>query len=250
MRRAFIVLVLAVVASAALGLSADAASAVNITSGNFWLEDSTVGDGQIVINAGDQLRVEVVDGTQHTVDIAEFGIASPKMATGDVFVTPPLNTPGTYTLFCRTHLNRGHKTTLIILGSTTTTSLTTSTTTTTTTTTTTAPTSSSTAATTSTTTQAVTTTSTQPSTPTETTPTDEAAAGETATADADTGPALGLPNAETIDTGEPEASDTTIAAGMVEPEGAPVWIRSVWVGVLALIPLALLTFVALSSSET
>ena len=47
-----------------------------------------------------------------------------------------------------------------------------------------------------------------------------------------------------------DTPDTTVVAGMVARDGAPVWTRSVWVGLLALIPLALLTFVAVKTSET
>jgi plastocyanin len=261
MKRTVAVFAMVLAGSAALSLSADAASIVSVTSGNFWFEDATVGDGQIVISAGDQLRVEVVDGTQHTVDIAEFGIASGKMATGDVFVTPPLNTPGTYTLFCRTHLNRGHKTTLIIRGQATTTTTTAATTTTTSTTT--------------TTTAPATTTTTAPPTPTTSSTTGTSGVTTTTTstvAGAEVAPVSGdqprgpgeagsvdlsieagaSPLTEPNNAGETnlDTPDTTVVAGMVARDGAPVWTRSVWVGLLALIPLALLTFVAVKTSET
>jgi plastocyanin len=258
MKRTVAMFAMVLAGSAALSLSADAASIVSVTSGNFWFEDATVGDGQIVISAGDQLRVEVVDGTQHTVDIAEFGIASGKMATGDVFVTPPLNTPGTYTLFCRTHLNRGHKTTLIIRGQATTTTTTAATTTTTApaTTTTTAPPT----PTTSSTTGSSGVTTTVPATTTST-----VAGAEVAPVSGDQprGPgeadsvdlsieAGASPLTESDNAGETnlDTPDTTVVAGMVARDGAPVWTRSVWVGLLALIPLALLTFVAVKTSET
>ena len=138
MTRLILLASLGVLGALALIGTASAASVVNVTSGNFFFEDGSVGDGQIVINAGDQLRVEVVEGTRHTVDIEAFGESSATMDTGDVYVTNPLNTPGTYELFCRTHRNRGHTTTLVVVGQATTTTAAPTTTTTVATTTTTA----------------------------------------------------------------------------------------------------------------
>lgn len=98
-----------------------AAATVGVSVGNYYFEDSTVGDGQVVANVGDQLKLTVVEGAGHTVTIDALGIDSGQLVPGAVFVTPALNTPGTYTLYCRTHIARGHATTLVVRGSTTTT---------------------------------------------------------------------------------------------------------------------------------
>ena len=107
------------------GIATAASSDVRV--GNFYFEDASVGDGQIVITEGDQLRFIVDDngaGTQHTVDIDAFGVHSGHLAKGETFTTAPLTMPGTYALYCDLHRKRGHETTLVILpaGGTTTTS--------------------------------------------------------------------------------------------------------------------------------
>lgn len=233
------------VASMTLALSAGAASVVDVSAGNFWFEDATVGDGQITVNAGDQLRVRIVEGTQHTVDIAEFGISSSKLATGDVFVTPPLTTPGTYTLFCRTHLNRGHRTTLVVRGDTPTTTVTTTTTlpatTTTVTTTTVGP------ASTTTTSAATTTTDRSPSSsaPSEQVdPIDQTGAPSDVADEDGRGKSEPDETADSTTTTLQRSPDTTLAAGVVERDGPPLWTRSLWVGMFALIPIGLVTWAA------
>ena len=255
MRKWIVIAVLALLGVIGLVSTASAASVVNVSSGNFWFEDGSTGDGQIVINAGDQLRVEIVEGTQHTVDINEFGIASGKMDTGAVYTTPPLNTPGTYTLFCRTHLNRGHRTTLVILGD----APTTTTTAPPPTTTTAAPTTTTTIAVTTTTTSAGTTTTTSAGSSTtavgETTTT---VVGDTTTTDpGDTTTTTEADDAVAVDgttttapdagnlSAEADTTGTTVAFGMVETDGPPLWHRSVWIGLLLLLPIGALTVLAI-----
>ncbi len=233
------------IASVTLALSAGAASVIEVSSGNFYFEDGSVGDGQITMDAGDQLRVRIVEGTQHTVDISEFGISSSKLATGDVFVTPPLTTPGTYTLFCRTHLNRGHRTTLVVQGDTPTTTATTTTTlpatTTTVTPTTIGP------GSTTTTAAATTTTDTSPSASTpdgQADPNDQTEHAPNVGEPADLGSSAPGGTATSTTTTIRRSPGTTLAAGTVEREGLPLWTRSLWVGLFALIPIGVLTWTA------
>ena len=46
-----------------------------------------------------------------------------------------------------------------------------------------------------------------------------------------------------------QATVGTIAAGLAEADGSPVWTRSVWVGVVALIPIAGLAFFGIRRTE-
>lgn len=93
------------------------AQTVGVSVGNYYFEDSTVGDGKVTARVGDQLRFTVIEGAGHTVTINALGIDSGQLAPGAVFVTPALSTPGTYSLICRTHLSRNHATTLVVLAS-------------------------------------------------------------------------------------------------------------------------------------
>jgi plastocyanin len=216
------------VVSALLGLmvvlawAAIAQAAVSdVRVGNFYFEDGSVGDGQIVITAGDQLRFIVEDsgpGTPHTIDIDAFGVHSGNMAKGETFTTPALTEPGTYALYCSLHRNRGHETTLVILAAPGTTTTTASPTTTTTTTTTGATTTTTGQATT--TTALATTTTSEPAT-TEPTSTEDPTAGETDTSDSTT------PEPETATGEDPAApvddadakivSDTDIETASEQP---------------------------------
>ncbi|MFM7252966.1 MAG: hypothetical protein ACKO27_07855 [Ilumatobacteraceae bacterium] len=112
------------VLAGAIALAAPAVAAtVGVTVGNYYFEDGSVGDGQVTARVGDQLRFTVVEGTGHTVTISALGIDSGQLASGATYVTPALNTPGTYSLICTTHRLRNHATTLVVLaggGSTTT----------------------------------------------------------------------------------------------------------------------------------
>jgi plastocyanin len=97
------------------------ASTISIRVGSFYFEDATQGDGRIVANVGDRLRFVVEDngnGTPHSVEVDELGIHSGSLAKGDVYTTPQLSRPGSFLLYCRLHIKRGHKTTLVVVGST------------------------------------------------------------------------------------------------------------------------------------
>lgn len=128
-RRAAAILLLVGAIALALLLARPALAAVReVTVGNFYYDDATPGDGTVEATQGDQLRFTILDGgpgTPHTVDIDEFGIHSGSLAAGETYTTPPLDRPGTYTLYCKPHQNRGHKATLIIRAATTSTTATT-----------------------------------------------------------------------------------------------------------------------------
>lgn len=117
-----------------LGALVGLAAVIEVKTGSFYYEDSTVGDDRIVAEVGDQLRFVIEDGgkgTPHTVEIPGLGISSGPLATKSVYVTAVLAKPGEYQLFCKPHRKKGHETTLIVTGEplTTTTAPTTTTTT-------------------------------------------------------------------------------------------------------------------------
>jgi plastocyanin len=113
----------ALVAVAAAIAAPVLAATVDVAVGNYYFEDSTVGDGVVTARQGDQLRFSFVEGAGHTVTISALGIDSGQLPIGATYVTPALNTPGTYSLICTTHRLRNHATTLVVVaggGSTTT----------------------------------------------------------------------------------------------------------------------------------
>ncbi|MDP1818869.1 MAG: hypothetical protein Q8K58_03140 [Acidimicrobiales bacterium] len=90
--------------------------------GNFYYEDATVGDGEIQIRQGDQLRFIVEDdgpGTPHSVEVDALGIHSGGLSTGDTYTTPPIQQTGSFRLYCKLHENREHVTTLVVRAGTT-----------------------------------------------------------------------------------------------------------------------------------
>lgn len=194
------------------------AATVGVSVGNYYFEDAAVGDGKVTAKVGDQLRFTVVEGAGHTVTIDELGIDSGLLSPGAVFVTPVLQTPGTYTLYCKPHLNRGHRTTLVVTG-------------TATPTTTTAP--------ATTTTSPITTTTTRPgaTTPGTTTP--------GVTTPGDTTPVDSTPGDTTPGATAPDGTptDTTLAVGVVDSGGTP-WLRSVNAALIAIPIVAIAAAVA------
>lgn len=113
--------VVAGVLLAALAAGSIAAATVNVHVGSYYFEDATIDDGRVVAKVGDQLRFLIDDSgggnKPHTVVVAELGIDSGALLQGSTFVTPVLDTPGTFTLFCRVHrANFDHFTTLVVTG--------------------------------------------------------------------------------------------------------------------------------------
>jgi plastocyanin len=120
LRRFIIGALVAVPVTATVGTAISSAAVRTVDVGNFYFDDSTPGDGVVSVQAGDQITFRVLDsgpGTPHHVDIDAFNIHSGGLSAGETFTTPALNTPGTYVLYCNLHLNRGHKTTLVVGGS-------------------------------------------------------------------------------------------------------------------------------------
>lgn len=116
---------LAAVVGAVIALALLAASAFGATItahiGSFYFEDATVGDGEIDVHVGDQVKFIVDDGgaggKPHSVVVTELGIDSGGLLAGSTYVTPVLDTPGTYILFCRFHrVSQDHWTTLVVTG--------------------------------------------------------------------------------------------------------------------------------------
>ncbi len=96
-----------------------------VSVGNYWFEDDARHDRtQIIVNQGDQITFTIREGIYppHTVDVDELGIHSPDLLLGATYTTPPLNTAGTFRLYCRPHEQRGHVTTLAVRATTPTTS--------------------------------------------------------------------------------------------------------------------------------
>lgn len=97
-----------------------AAATINVHVGSYYFEDSSVGDGRVVAQVRDQLRFFVDDngGTKpHSIVVTELGIDSGPLVAGSTYVTPVLDKPGTFTLFCRVHrVSFDHFTTLIVAG--------------------------------------------------------------------------------------------------------------------------------------
>ncbi|MFM8268493.1 MAG: hypothetical protein ACKOA2_10785 [Ilumatobacteraceae bacterium] len=218
------ILLAAVVLGTGLAVTLPAfAATVGVSVGNYYFEDATVGDGKVTAKVGDQLRFTVVEGAGHTVTIDELGIDSGQLSPGAVFVTPVMQTPGTYTLYCKPHLSRGHRTTLVITG-------------TATPTTTTAP--------ATTTTTPITTTTTRPgvTTPGTTTPGGTTPGG---TVPGDTLPSGSTPGDTTPGANTPDGtpSDTTLAIGVTDDGGTP-WLRSVSAAVIAIPIVAIAAAVA------
>ena len=209
------------------------ASVVGVSSGSFYFEDASVGDGQIVVNVGDQLRVTVVDGgkgTPHTVEISELGVSSGPLGLNSTYVTPVLSTPGTYTLFCKPHRNKGHWTTLVVLGDVVTT--------TTTTTTTTPPPTTTTAGNSGTTTPSTTVSGVGPTS----TVLPEESGSPSTWATAPTSTSGEAP--ESPDALGDSAADEVLPSGVTEPEDL-AWTRSVKLGFYTLLPLVAIALLAL-----
>lgn len=225
-------------AALVLGGSASAAT-VGVSVGNYYFEDSTVGDGRVTARVGDQLRFTVVEGAGHTVTVDALGIDSGQLAFGATFVTPVLSTPGNYTLYCRPHLGRNHVTTLVVVGSTVTT------------------TSPPTTAGPTTTVAGVTTTTPGPTTVPGAVP-----PGVTTTSTAGSGAVVTTPDGGTIDltastvdggsipvtTDGSVDGDGLLPVGVTTPDGTP-WLRSVWVALGALLVMVGVVAAAVRAGE-
>jgi plastocyanin len=254
-------------------MATPAESAVNqITVGSYFYEDATEGDGKIEAKVGDQLQFVFVDngrGSPHTVEIDELGIHSGNVGTGGTFTTPPLTKPGTYRVYCKPHENKGHFTTLIVHGNTEPPPSTTTaesplspTTTSTSTTTTMAPATTTPVSQSTTTTPAETATTLAASPP----PTTGAPEPESEPTSITTDPSSEQPATDTDGNGEsaPATTQAPVGLGHIDFEAAGIsappspleealgrstgdnapWTRSVWVGLLSLIPIAAIAAVA------
>jgi plastocyanin len=94
------------------------AATIAVRSGSYYFEDATVGDSKIVARVGDRLQFLIEDagkGTPHTVEIDALGIHSGPLGTSSTYTTPVLSQPGTFLLYCKPHQNKGHHTSLVVL---------------------------------------------------------------------------------------------------------------------------------------
>lgn len=88
-----------------------------VSGGNFYFRDNATGStSEIRVVEGDQIRFTMVEDAPvpHSVEIDALGIHSGDMQSGDTFTTPALNQPGTYTVYCDRHRERGHVITLVV----------------------------------------------------------------------------------------------------------------------------------------
>jgi hypothetical protein len=97
------------------------AATVNVNVGNYYFEDATIGDGKVTARVGDQLRLTVVDrgtdGRPHTADVDGLGFHSGALQPGSTWVSPVITKPGTFQLYCKVHLrSQNHQTTLVVSG--------------------------------------------------------------------------------------------------------------------------------------
>jgi plastocyanin len=212
------------------------AATIAVRTGSYYFEDATVGDGKIVAQVGDRLQFLTEDGgrgTPHTVEVDELGIHSGALGTSSTYTTPVLSQPGTFFLYCKPHQNKGHHASLIVLANATPT-----------------PTNAPTAVLTNTPTPAPTNARTPAPTPTGPS---GATAKPAATQDGSVALGSGRPADPAPSTASDEAQRTrsdnqdTVAASGATQEGraaATTWLRSVFVGLLALVPLLGLTVLA------
>lgn len=105
----------ALVSVGALALPAWAATAqvaVGGSTGNFYFEDSTVGDGKVVVDQGDQIAFTFQGNLQHTATVD--GLFSSGRKSGTTWTSPALLSAGSYTLYCSVHGRTKHSTTLVV----------------------------------------------------------------------------------------------------------------------------------------
>ncbi|MCH8984406.1 MAG: hypothetical protein IH943_09975 [Acidobacteria bacterium] len=229
MIRRVLTLVTLLVLFMSVGALVGLAAVVNISSGSFYYEDATVGDGRITAKVGDQLRFVTEDagkGTPHTVEIPGLGISSGPLATNSTYVTVAITKPGEYQVFCKPHRKKGHETTLVVTGQ----ALTTTTTATATT---------QTDQTATTQTDQTATTQTDQTTTTDSTTT---TLGSTTSTTGATGPGSGSGDSTDVAVAS-GATDDTIPVGVSKPE-TPEWTRILPAAAFALIPLTAIAVLA------
>lgn len=101
------------------GVAAAATQTIHV--GSYYFEDATVGDGTVVAKTGDRLAFVFDDsgsgGKRHSAVVTELGIDSGPQPRGATWTSPVLTTPGTFRLFCRFHQTaNNHWTTLVVTG--------------------------------------------------------------------------------------------------------------------------------------
>ena len=80
--------------------------------GSFYFEDSSSGDGQVVVAQGDRITFSFED-SQHTATVDGMFDSGVK-GSGESYTTGTLTRPGTFTLYCQVHGATRHGTTLVI----------------------------------------------------------------------------------------------------------------------------------------
>lgn len=84
-----------------------------VTVGSFYFEDASEGDGQVVVDVGDQITFTLSGRNSHSATV-EGLFDSGRRSDGQTFTTGALTRAGTYTLFCTVHGESRHSTTLVV----------------------------------------------------------------------------------------------------------------------------------------
>jgi plastocyanin len=98
----------------ALALPAAAAD-VAVRVGSYYFEDTSAGDGRVLVDQGDRITFRFEEG-QHTATVDGYFDSAVK-GEGETYRTPALNRAGTFTLYCQVHGVPRHGTTLTVRAS-------------------------------------------------------------------------------------------------------------------------------------
>jgi plastocyanin len=86
--------------------------------GNFYfrIDEPGAEQNELFVDQGDRIRFRIGEWSPpaHTVTSDDLGFDSGDLFPTDTYLTPPLNTPGTYRLYCRPHADRGHVAALVV----------------------------------------------------------------------------------------------------------------------------------------
>ncbi len=99
-----------------LGLLSSASAAERtVVVDSFFFEDSSTGDGRVVVDQGDTIAFRFAGNNEHSATVTGLFDSGVKSG-GQTFVTDALMRAGTYSLFCTEHGAQTHGTTLVVRG--------------------------------------------------------------------------------------------------------------------------------------
>src|SRR5687767_15259982 len=91
------------------------AADVGVRVGSFYFDDSSAGDGRVVVDAGDRIVFAFEGNNTHTATVDGLFDSGPRDG-GQSYTTSALMRPGSYTLYCSVHGARQHGATLQVRG--------------------------------------------------------------------------------------------------------------------------------------